>query len=146
MTKTQIWTAAFLGLFMLLFFLQRLTSDPSAGNGPMGGMGMGGNGRTETTTSSPADLSGKDIVAQSGCFSCHGADLKGTKMAPSLYNLASAYSRDKLINYLRNPNSFMEEGRFKQYKEQYKNIVMPSYGNKDIKDLGKIADYLLGLQ
>lgn len=86
------------------------------------------------------------MVGNWGCQTCHGQDLKGTVMAPTLMNLAKNYDRDRLINYLRNPNSFMDSDRFKEFKEKYKNIVMPAYNNKDIKELGKVADYLLGLQ
>jgi hypothetical protein len=67
-------------------------------------------------------------------------------MGPSVKGLKEFWSnRDNLINYLRNPNSFMDADRFKEYKVKYPNGIMPSYGNKDVKDLGKIADYLLGL-
>jgi len=65
-------------------------------------------------------------------------------MAPSLKGLKEYWSsRDDLINYLRNPNSFMDSDRFKAYEAKYPNGIMPSYDNKDVKDLGKIADYLL---
>ena len=56
------------------------------------------------------------------------------------------WSRDQLINYLRNPNSFMSSERFQDYKAKYSNVIMPSYTNIDVKDLGKIAEYLLELK
>jgi hypothetical protein len=37
----------------------------------------------------------------------------------------------------------MTDDRFKEYRNKYPGQIMPSYGNKDIKDLGKIVDYLL---
>jgi hypothetical protein len=37
----------------------------------------------------------------------------------------------------------MDKPRFKEYREKYPSQLMPSYGNKDIKDLGKIVDFLL---
>ncbi|MFA4922602.1 MAG: cytochrome c [Ignavibacteriaceae bacterium] len=142
MTKTQIWSAAFLGVFIILFFLQKLTQgDNVSSTNP--GMGMPQNQSTETMASS--DASGEVLVKQFNCTSCHGVDLKGTTMAPALAGIKSYYNRDQLINYLRNPNAFMEQDRFKEYKNKFKNIVMPAYGNKDVKELGKVADYLLGL-
>ena len=39
--------------------------------------------------------------------------------------------------------TYMNEERFKAYKEKYPSQIMPPYGNKNIKDLGKIVDYLL---
>ena len=37
----------------------------------------------------------------------------------------------------------MNDERFQAYREKYPNQIMPPYGNKNIKDLGKIVDYLL---
>jgi len=144
MTKTQIWSAAFLGIFVFLFFLQKLIGT-EYGNGPS--MGMGGMPAQKQSNEAMAssDASDDELVKQFNCNSCHGADLQGSTMAPSLVGLKSFYDRDKLINYLRNPNSYLEQDRFKEFKNKFKNIVMPSYGNKDVKELGKVADYLLGL-
>jgi mono/diheme cytochrome c family protein len=138
MTKAQIWVAAFLGLFILLFFIERFTTPgESAADHPMGMSGQ------NESSGQPGEVSAAALIDRGGCASCHGADLSGTRNAPTLIGLRAFYDRDKLINYLRNPNSFMESDRFRAYKEQYKNIVMPAYNNYDVKDLGKIADYLL---
>lgn len=138
MTKPQIWVAAFLFLFIVLFLLGRMTKkeEPMKDFSGMNGTTMG-----EQTTS---ELTGDKLIQNFGCTNCHGTDLAGTNMAPSLKGLKQFWSsRDNLINYLRNPNSFMDKDRFKEYKNKYPNGIMPSYGNKDVKDLGKIADYLL---
>ena len=66
-------------------------------------------------------------------------------MAPSLHNVKDNWSRDKLINYLRNPSSYMSSDRFKEYQQQYPGVIMPSFGNIEVKELGKVAEYLLGL-
>ncbi len=137
MTKPQIWVAAFLLLFIILFMLGRLTKkeEPVKDFSGMGSM-MG--------EQSTAELTGDKLVQSFGCVNCHGTDLAGTNMAPSLKGIKQYWtSRDNLINYLRNPNSFMDSDRFKAYREKYPGGIMPSYGNKDVKDLGKIADYLL---
>jgi len=143
MTKTQIWSAAFLGIFVILFFLQKFAGT-EYGSTPGMGMGMPSQSQANETMASP-DLNGEALVKQFNCTTCHGSNLQGTNMAPALVGLTSYYDRDKLINYLRNPNDYLEQDRFKQYKNKFKNIVMPAYGNKDVKELGKIADYLLGL-
>ncbi|MBE0552020.1 MAG: cytochrome c [Ignavibacterium sp.] len=140
MTKPQIWVAAFLLLFIVLFMIGRLTKEEEVmkdfsgmNNSPMG----------EQTTN---ELTGDKLIQSFGCNNCHGGDLAGTNMGPSLKGLKEFWSsRDNLINYLRNPNSYMDKDRFKEYKARYPNGIMPSYGNKDVKDLGKIADYLLTL-
>lgn len=140
MTKPQIWVAAFLGLFILLFLLQRATKKEEVHN-PMTGM----NTAPQSNVASE-NISGKDLIARTGCYNCHGSNLAGTTKGPSLIGIKEYWSRDQLINYLRNPNSFMSGDRFKAYKEKYPNVIMPSYNNVDVKDLGKITDYLLGLE
>jgi len=138
MTKPQIWVAAFLFLFIVLFLLGRLTKEDepmrdfsSMNNSPMG---------SQSTT----ELTGDKLIQTFGCTNCHGADLAGTNMGPSLKSIKDNWSsRDNLINYLRNPNSFMDKDRFKEYRAKYPNQIMPAFGNKNVKDLGKIADYLL---
>ena len=137
MTKPQIWVAAFLLIFIVLFMLGRLTQKEE----PMKDFsGMGTQMGEQTTT----ETTGEKLVQSFGCVNCHGVDLTGTNMAPSLKGLKELWSsRDNLINYLRNPNSFMDSDRFKGYRARYPNGIMPSFGNQDVKDLGKIADYLL---
>ncbi|MDP3148265.1 MAG: c-type cytochrome [Ignavibacteria bacterium] len=143
MTKTQIWSAAFLGIFVILFFLQKFAGT-EYGSAPSMGAGMPQQNQANDSMAS-TEATGDVLVKQFNCNSCHGSDLKGTNMSPALVGLKTYYDRDKLINYLRNPNAYLEEERFKAYKDKFKNIVMPAYGNKDVKELGKIADYLLGL-
>lgn len=138
MTKPQIWVAAFLLLFIVLFMIGRLTKEEEVMKDLSG---MNNSSMGEQTTS---ELTGDKLIQTFGCINCHGADLAGTNMGPSLKGIKEFWSsRDNLINYLRNPNSFMDKDRFKEYKVKYPNGIMPSYGNKDVKDLGKIADYLL---
>jgi len=139
MTKPQIWVAAFLLLFIVLFLLGRLTKEEEQ---IKDFSAMGNNSPMEEQTNT--ELTGDKLIQTLGCASCHGADLAGTNMAPSLKGIKEFWSsRDNLINYLRNPNSFMDKDRFKEYRAKYPNGIMPSYGNKNVKDLGKIADYLL---
>jgi cytochrome c2 len=138
MTKPQIWVAAFLLLFIILFMIGRLTKEEEVMKDLSG---MNNSSMGEQTTS---ELTGDKLIQTFGCTNCHGADLAGTNMGPSLKGLKEFWSsRDNLINYLRNPNSYMDKDRFKEYKAKYPNGIMPAFGNKDVKDLGKIADYLL---
>ncbi len=139
MTKPQIWVAAFLLLFIILFMLGRLTKEDEMPMKDFSGMNESPMG-SQTTD----EITGERLVVTFGCTNCHGNDLLGTSMGPSLKNIKEYWSsRDNLINYLRNPNSFMDSDRFKSFREKYKNQIMPDFGNKDVKDLGKIADYLL---
>jgi cytochrome c553 len=138
MTKPQIWVAAFLLLFIILFMIGRLTKEEETMK-DFSGMNNSAMGQQ-----SNEEMTGETLVMSFGCVNCHGGNLAGSNMAPSLKGLKQYWSsRDDLINYLRNPNSFMDSDRFKKYRAEYPNGIMPSYGNKDVKDLGKIADYLL---
>jgi cytochrome c2 len=138
MTKPQIWVAAFLAAFILLFILQKATKKEEAPSQDLSSQ-MNNQMSEENTT----ELSGQQLISNFGCTNCHGSELAGTPMAPALKNLSEFWGKESLLNYLRNPNDFMDEARFKEYKEKYPNQIMPPYGNKDIKDLGKIVDYLL---
>ena len=138
MTKPQIWIATFLTLFILLFLLSRLTKqNDTSQNGPE---------VNPQTNMSSENLSPKELITKIGCVSCHGNDLQGTKMGPSLHNISEYWSRDKLINYLRSPSSFSDTDRLKKLMEQYPGMIMPPFNNIDVKDLGKVADYLLELK
>jgi len=137
MTKPQIWVAAFLAAFILLFILQKATKKEEA---PRDLSSQLNNQMNEENT---AELSGQQLISNFGCTNCHGNDLAGTNIAPALNNLTQFWGKESLLNYLRNPNDFMNQERFQEYKEKYSGQIMPSYGNKDIKDLGKIVDYLL---
>lgn len=136
MTNAQKWVFAFLILFIALFALSRLVKEEETGTDS-----------TEYYSKEDGELSGGEtdaltLINKQGCVRCHGADLNGTGLAPSLMSIKEYWDRDDLINYLRNPSSYSGDERFEAYKKQY-NTLMPSYNNVDVKDLGKIADYLL---
>jgi hypothetical protein len=139
MTKPQIWVAAFLTLFILLFLLQRATKHEETRDPKLS------TNTVPQSNLSSEDISGKDLIGRIGCYNCHGADLAGTLKGPNLAGINKYWSRDQLINYLRNPNSFMSSERFRDYQKRYPDVIMPSYNNIDVKDLGKIAEYLLQL-
>jgi cytochrome c553 len=136
MTKTQIWVAAFLGMFILLFLLARFTRQEDNSSGKV-------SNPVPQTNMASDEVSTLDLMRQNGCMNCHGTELQGTQMAPPLAGLSQFWNRDKLINYLRNPSSYMDSDRFKAFKEKYPGTIMPPFNNLDVKDLGKIADLLL---
>ena len=135
MTKPQIWVASFLILFILLFIIGRVTKEEDTFK-PVSTNDFTGQSSTENLTAG-------ELIANFGCTDCHGTNLDGTKKGPVLQNIGEHFSREELIAYLRNPNSFMGSERFKEYRKQFPGVVMPNFGNRNVKDLGKIADYLL---
>ena len=139
MTNSQKWVAAFLVVFVVLFALQKLTENEDLEFEETEFY------NPETQTAEEVDVDGSQLIKNFGCLSCHGQDMNGTNLAPALVGLSDYWSRDGLINYLRNPSSYSGDDRFEEYKKTFKGIVMPSYSNKDVKELGKIADYLMSL-
>ena len=139
MTKPQIWVAAFLVVFILLFMLQKLTQEEETPRDLSSSM----NSQMMEENTTGSDLTAEQLISNFGCTNCHGGELQGTPMAPALTNLSSYWGKESLLNYLRNPNDFMDKARFQEYKQKYPSQIMPPYGNKNIKDLGKIVDYLL---
>ena len=135
MTKPQIWVSAFLALFIILFILGRLTKKEEILTPPPT---SNFSGETNNT-----NLTADQLMTNFGCNRCHGADYNGTTQGPPLVNIGDKFSREELIAYLRNPQSFFNIDRFKEYRQKYPNSMMPDFGNKDVKDLGKIADFLL---
>lgn len=142
MTKTQIWVAAFLGVFIILFGIAKVVEHQSPE------INNSGRTRTEETpqTSTEAEQSPITLIQTNGCTACHGSDLTGSPMAPGLMNVKKHWNnREELITYLRNPSTYSGSKYIEEYKQKYKAVIMPSYNHLDIKNLGKIADYLLGL-
>ncbi len=137
MTNAQKWVTVFLGLFLLLFILGRATKEEEVFDDDY-----------DYYDDSPAQINNEDglsLINKTGCISCHGADLKGTNLGPSLYSAKEYWTRKQLIAYLRNPSSYDGDERFEAYKAKYKSL-MPSYDNIDIEQLGIIADYILSLE
>ncbi len=139
MTKPQIWVASVLLLFFLLLLVELNTNRSDVQKKTMP------NQQPQMGESTQPKTAGQ-LVSSLGCTGCHGPELSGTNMAPDLHKVNQYWSRDKLINYLRNPGSYMDSDRMKNYKAQYPNTMMPSFSNINVQELGKVADYLLKLQ
>jgi mono/diheme cytochrome c family protein len=136
-TNAQKWIAVFLAMFIVLFVLNKITKDDSDNTTDF---------YNSEQNTGKSELQGIALMEKVGCTACHGQDLKGTKQAPGLYKAREHWSRNDLINYLRNPSAYDGDERFDEYRNMYEGSVMPSYANRDVKELGQIADYLLSLE
>lgn len=137
MTKAQIWIAIFLGLFVILFVVQRALKTETPSQSPSSQM---------TMQAPPAntEVTGESLIGELGCVNCHGNDLGGTAMAPSLHGLASVYSKEQLVAYLQNPSSQNNSERYQVLKSKYSS-PMPSFNSHDVHELEKVADVLLSI-
>jgi mono/diheme cytochrome c family protein len=136
MTNAQKWVISALCIFLLLLFIEIKTKKEEQPVPQMPGQMS----QQQTTASNDAD--GLTLINQNNCAGCHGSDLNGSAAAPALTSIKQYWTRDKLINYLRNPSSYSGDPRFDVYRSKY-NAIMPAFNNIDVKELGKIADYLL---
>lgn len=138
MTKAQIWIVIFLGLFVILFVVQRAFKTETPSQSPSSQM---------TMQAEPAStkVTGEKLIGELGCVNCHGNDLGGTAMAPSLHGLASVYTKEQLVAYLQNPASQNGSERYQIMKTKYSG-AMPSFNSHDVHELEKVADVLLGIQ
>jgi cytochrome c2 len=137
MTKPQIWVTVFLFLFIGLLVLGRLTKEEKVERDFSNGI------NNQVNEQSGSELTAEQLIKNFGCVNCHGGDLSGTNMGPSLKNLSEHWGKESLIAYLRNPTAYMDNDRFKEYRKKYPAQIMPGFGEKNIKHLGKIAEYLL---
>ncbi len=137
MTKAQIWIAIFLGLFVILFVVQRALKTETPSTSPASQMTM----QAEPAN---AEVTGENLIGEFGCVNCHGNDLGGTAMAPSLHGLASVYTKEQLVAYLQNPASQSGSERYQIMKSKYSG-AMPSFNGHDVHELEKIADVLLSI-
>jgi cytochrome c2 len=139
MTKPQIWVAAFLFIFIALFVLQKITKQAEEPPALM-------NESPLINQELSSELTGYDLMSKHGCLNCHGNSLQGTPMGPVLQDLKALWDKENLISYLRNPNLFMDQKRFIEYRKKYNKMIMPAYNDVDAKELEVIVDYLLNVK
>ncbi len=139
MTKAQIWVAAFVGSFILLYFVQKFTTPtPATETKP----GMEQVAAPESPSAGSVDP--KILLAKFSCKTCHGSDFKGGASGPSLFDLANYYSEGKLIAFIQNSAASSSEQRHQERVGKYPK-AMPDFSGKDVKEIKIIADYLLTL-
>ncbi len=136
MTNAQKWVAGFLLLFVLLLALSKMTDTEETEHGPMSNTAM------QSTNTSSDEINAESILANNRCYICHGRDLSGTGMGPSLAHVKDNWKKPSLISYFQNPQAFLNNQRMVALKDQY-NRNMPAFENLSQEELNALADYLL---
>ena len=103
MTNAQKWVTSVLVLFILLLVLAKLTKREESSTD-----------YEESYTSEnvaqdvnePSEIYVGDLLANNRCLTCHGKDLNGTGMGPSLANLSDNWNKTDLVGYFKNPDDF----------------------------------------
>ncbi len=92
-----------------------------------------------------APRSAAKLWSDEGCALCHGKQAEGTKLAPTLQGKATHWSRESLLQYLRDPVGYAaQDPRLKEQMKSYSQ-AMPTYKMLAPVELETLADYVLGL-
>ncbi len=136
MTNAQKWVSVFLVLFILLLVLSKITNRQTNKNEPI-----------ISENSEPVEiLDNKTIVhnlmKNNRCYTCHGKDLNGTGMGPSLANIGNNWNKINLVSYFQNPKAFLSNSRMAVLAEKYKN-EMPAQKKMTLEELELVAEFLI---
>ena len=78
-----------------------------------------------------------------GCAKCHGPAREGQRSGPPLVKIEDHWDEEGLMQYLRDPKTFVEANpRLSYMAEQYP-IAMPPFANTDEKQLRELAIFIL---
>jgi len=78
-----------------------------------------------------------------GCVKCHGENRQGQRSGPPLVKIIDHWDEASLLEYLKDPKTFVQSNpRLSYLVEQYP-IAMPSYGTTDEEQLRKLAEFIL---
>ena len=87
--------------------------------------------------------SGEQLFKERGCATCHGADLKGTQMAPALQSNKKKWKKEALIQYITNPAA--EKKKYPRLVEMSKNYTMMQMppNKMDAQQMKALVDFLM---
>ena len=98
---------------------------------------------TSSSVDPPTSHPGYAVYKKRGCSVCHGRDLEGTRMGPTLANAAKNFDRDELRRFLSNPDSAAAvTPRLSKLEEKFSMFVMPSF-TLPPSELKSLSDLLL---
>jgi len=139
MTNAQKWVTVFLLLFVLLLALSKLTNKDEKSSSEAN------YSEENVNPNETVQINAEKLISQNKCLTCHGRDLGGSGMGPSLTNLSDNWEKDALINYLKDPSSFLNIARMAVLREKY-GSDMPAVKNLSNDEISAIAEFLLKLK
>jgi len=139
MTNAQKWVTVFLLLFVLLLALSKLTNKDEKSSSEAN------YSEENVNPNETVQINAEKLISQNRCLTCHGRDLGGSGMGPSLTNLSDNWEKDALINYLKDPSSFLNIARMAVLREKY-GSDMPAVKNLSNDEISAIAEFLLKLK
>jgi len=136
MTNAQKWVSAFLVLFILLLVLSKMTDRQENETETYATENV------EATQNQPAEIDIDYLLGSNRCYTCHGKDLNGTGMGPSLAKISESWKKQSLVSYFQNPKAFLSNPRMAVLKEKY-NREMPAQEKMSMEELEAVAEFLL---
>jgi len=139
MTNAQKWVTAVLVIFILLLVLGKMTKREDSET-VYEDTYVSENVESEAKPSSGIYVS--DLLANNRCFTCHGNDLNGTGMGPSLANVSDNWNKVDLVSYFKNPKGFFNNPRMAKLRDNFK-TDMPAQEKMTHEELEALAEHLL---
>ncbi len=78
-----------------------------------------------------------------GCAKCHGDNREGQRSGPPLIKIIDHWNEESLLQYLRDPKTFVESNPRLSYLDEQYPIAMPAYADTNEEDLRKLAQFIL---
>jgi mono/diheme cytochrome c family protein len=92
-----------------------------------------------------APATGASLYQVNACYACHGRGGEGSSMGPSLLDLEQHWTRDQLVEYLLEPQAFVQrDERLRAQRSRYPQR-MASFKHLTEEERGLVADHVLGL-
>jgi cytochrome c2 len=78
-----------------------------------------------------------------GCAKCHGPAREGKRSGPPLVKLEDHWDEEGLMQYLRDPKTFVEANPRLSYMDEQYPIAMPAFAHTDDDQLRELAVFIL---
>ncbi len=86
---------------------------------------------------------GRNVYVASGCVRCHGTDLAGGALGPSLKDVEARWPRDELVRFLESPSDYAaQDGRLGALEKRYP-MPMPRFAMRE-ETRQELVEFLLG--
>jgi mono/diheme cytochrome c family protein len=90
-------------------------------------------------------LPGAALFQEKNCVVCHGAGGEGRATGPELRNVGKHFTREQLVEYLKNPTVYAEKDPRLAARMHDFPGMMPKYDYLEPTQLEQLADYVLAL-
>lgn len=86
---------------------------------------------------------GRQIYGEEGCAACHGSDLRGAQMAPSLKGMGRHWDAESLERFLRDPDAVIATSKRLENLDARYPANMPGVFIKDSERLRVLVAFLM---